>query len=262
MIDLRRTDGRPLVVGHRGAPGEAPENTIRSFAAAVALGADVVELDVLDLSRGPLVVAHSDDLREASHGAAAGSLRALTLAELRAVAPELPTLDEALEWFATAGAPVGVHLDLKLRARHGEVGRALERHGLAGRSVVSATRPAWAHAVARAAPGVAVGLTYPEDRARASTHAVLRPVVTAGLAVLRTALPRRVRGLVRRSGAGSLMLHEAVVTEAAVARAHALGVAVLAWTVDSPASVLRVVEAGVDGVITNDPRMAVATLAA
>ncbi|WP_410962308.1 glycerophosphodiester phosphodiesterase family protein, partial [Salmonella sp. SAL4355] len=59
MIDLGRRDGRPLRVGHRGAPALAPENTLRSFRAAVEHGVDLIELDVLDLVGGPLVVAHS-----------------------------------------------------------------------------------------------------------------------------------------------------------------------------------------------------------
>lgn len=262
MIDLRRGESRPLVIGHRGAPAVAPENTLRSFAAAVAQGADAVELDVLDLPGGPLVVAHSDDLHGVSHGAASGSVRALRLAGLRAVAPELPTLADALRWFVTDAPHVGVQLDLKLEHRHAEVGELLERHGLAGRAVVSAVRPEWLRAVAAAAPGVAVGLTYPEDRARLSERAWLGPVVTLGLAALRRVLPWRVDGLVRSAGVGALMLHEAVVSAAAVERAHAAGAAVLAWTAEDPDTVLRLRDAGVDGVITDDPRMALATLTA
>ena len=58
------------------------------------------------------------------------------------------------------------------------------------------------------------------------------------------------------------MLNHTLVTRAAVRRAGQLGVPVLAWTVDDPAEVGRLVALGVDGVITNDPGMVVATLAA
>jgi glycerophosphoryl diester phosphodiesterase len=57
------------------------------------------------------------------------------------------------------------------------------------------------------------------------------------------------------------MLQHRLVSRAAVDRAHSLDVPVLAWTVDEPADVARVIEAGVDGVITNDPGMLLATLA-
>ena len=101
VIDLRRRDGGPVLrIGHRGAASLAPENTVRAMRAAVERGVDLVEFDVLDLPRGPLVLAHSDRLEEVSHGAAAGSVRARSLDELREVAPELPTLDDALGYFA------------------------------------------------------------------------------------------------------------------------------------------------------------------
>ena len=51
---------------------------------------------MLDLVGGPLVLAHSNDLAEVSHGAATGTVRDRSLAELRELAPELPTLDDAL----------------------------------------------------------------------------------------------------------------------------------------------------------------------
>ena len=70
VIDLARRDGRVLRIGHRGAATLAPENTLRSFRAAVEVGVDLIEFDVLDLPRGPLVLAHSDHLDEVSHGAA------------------------------------------------------------------------------------------------------------------------------------------------------------------------------------------------
>jgi glycerophosphoryl diester phosphodiesterase len=85
--------------------------------------------------------------------------------------------------------------------------------------------------------------------------------VHLGLASLRASVPPRLPGKLRRAGATALMLQHKLVTRAAVSRAHALGVAVLAWTVDERADVERVSEAGVDGVITNDPRMLLAKLA-
>ena len=101
MIDLRRRNGAPVLrIGHRGAARLGPENTVRAIRAAVESGIDLVEFDVLDLPRGPLVLAHSDRLDEVSHGAASGSVRARSLAELRDVAPELPTLDDALAFFS------------------------------------------------------------------------------------------------------------------------------------------------------------------
>jgi glycerophosphoryl diester phosphodiesterase len=72
---------------------------------------------------------------------------------------------------------------------------------------------------------------------------------------MRASVPLRLPRLARRAGADAVMLQHRLVTESSVARAHAAGLPVLAWTVDEPADLERVVAAGVDGVITNDPRI-------
>lgn len=85
--------GKPLVVGHRGAAGLAPENTAAAFRLACALGVDAVELDVLAAADGELVVHHdfrlNPDIARAPGGRwveaeAAPAVRSLTTAELKA----------------------------------------------------------------------------------------------------------------------------------------------------------------------------------
>ena len=95
-----------LVVGHRGAPHRAPENTLASYRAALEISVDAIELDLHLSSDGHLVVIHDDRLERTTDGE--GPVHALTLAELRqldaggwfdpAFAGErIPTFDEALE---------------------------------------------------------------------------------------------------------------------------------------------------------------------
>jgi glycerophosphoryl diester phosphodiesterase len=262
VLDLRRRhDGSPLRIGHRGAAALAPENTLASLRAAVEAGVDVVEFDVLDLDRGPLVLAHSNHLSEVSHGRAArGRVRSKTLDELRAVAPELPTLDDALAFFADEAPGVGLHIDLKLRHRLDELADAVERFGVAGRTVVSAFHTRRLHEIAARSPAIRIGFTYPEDRFGVSRRPFIWPVIQLGLSALRASVPKRLPRQLRRARASAVMLEHRLVTEAAVASAHAVGAAVLAWTVDDVAELERVTAAGVDGVITNDPRIFVATL--
>lgn len=256
MIDLGRgDDGGVLRIGHRGAASLAPENTLRAMRAAVELGVDLVEFDVLDLTRGPLIVAHSDRLEEVSHGAAVGSVRTRSLEELREVAPELPTLDEVLAYFAGEATGVGLHVDLKLTSRLDELCAALARHGLEGRTVVSSFHVPSLREVRRHAPSVGVGFTFPEDRLGVAQRPRLQPLVGRGLSAARRVVPPLLPRMVARAGAGALMLQHRLVTGSVVARMHAHGVPVLAWTVDEPAELERVVAAGVDGVITNDPRI-------
>ena len=260
MIALDRPPGGVLRIGHRGAAALAPENTLRSFRAAIEVGIDLIEFDVLDLERGPLVLAHSDHLDEVSHGAAGGRVRGLSLDALREVAPELPTLDEALAFFVDEAPGVGLHIDLKLKTRLGELAAAIERYGLEGRTVVSGVHVPSLHTMARATPRVRVGITYPEDRLSISRRPYLWPMVSLGLTSMRATVPLRLPRLARRAGASAVMLQHRLVTESSVERAHAAGLSVLAWTVDEPPDFTRVVAAGVDGVITNDPRIFVATL--
>jgi len=58
-----RAPGRPLVLGHRGASADAPENTLAAFRLAMDQGADGVELDVWRCATGEAVVAHDEDAR-------------------------------------------------------------------------------------------------------------------------------------------------------------------------------------------------------
>ncbi len=85
---------------------------------------------MLALAGGELVIAHSDDLHELSHGAEAGVVGSMTLADLRTLCPQLPTLDEALRFFAEEAPRVGVHVDLKSPSALPEVARGLARFGL------------------------------------------------------------------------------------------------------------------------------------
>lgn len=209
---------------------------------------------------GPLIVAHSDQLEEITHGRVAGRIGNRSLAELRAVTPDLPTFDETLAWFAGEGREVGLHIDLKLRSRLDEVALAVERHGLSERIVVSAFHSAVLRTVADASAGIQLGFTYPEDRLGISRRRALWPVVRLGLSTMRATLPMRLDRLLANAGAKAVMLNHALVTPRAVAKAHEIGVPVHAWTVDDPATVVRVVEAGVDGLISNDPEMVMATL--
>jgi glycerophosphoryl diester phosphodiesterase len=236
VIELRRSGGRLLQIGHRGAGALAPENTIDSLRLAVELGCDLVEFDVVDLPGGTLALGHS----------------------LKELAQEPASLDEALAFLA--GTEAGVHLDLKARGVEAEVADALRRHDLVGRTVVSSFRPASLRALGALEPRVRLGLTYPEDRSGLGQRRVFAPFAGGALACLRAALPRRIGKLLARAGATTAMLHWQVISRTIVERCHALGAPVLVWTVDDPDRLRRFDELGVDGVITNDPRLFAAKL--
>ncbi len=236
-VNLLR-DARVIRVGHRGAAALAPENTLQSFEAALDHGVDAIEFDVLALADGPLVLGHSLD-------------------ELPA---DRATFDDALEFLRDRD--VALHVDLKLTTRLDEVAGAIERHGVGERTVVSSFHLPSLRAVAAHAPQLPIGFTYPEDRYGVSKRRGMKPVIRLGTLALRRAVVARIPQMIARAGATALMLQHAVVSPAAVARAHAAGAAVWAWTVDDPDELARLERAGVDAVISNDPRIfsGVATL--
>jgi glycerophosphoryl diester phosphodiesterase len=98
-----------LIIGHRGAAGLEPENTLRSFRRAVALGVDAVELDVY-AAHGELIVIHDDTLERTTNGN--GPLAGIDWESLRALdagaGEAIPTLAEAL-----AVLPCAVNIELK-----------------------------------------------------------------------------------------------------------------------------------------------------
>jgi len=255
LIELRRSDGRFARVGHRGASALAPENTLRALELAVEMGCDMLEFDVLDLSDGTLVLAHSNDLREVSHGAAGGRVRGRNLAALRQVAPDLATLDEALAFCAERLPGIGLQLDLKRVGIEASTVDALRRHGVLDRSWVSAFDARSLRRLAGLEPELPRSYTLPRDRFGVAKRGPLAPLVRAALSSIGASLPRRLPVLLARGRAIAATLHHSIASRAAIDRAHELDAAVYVWTVDDPRLAERLVRDGADGIITNDPRI-------
>ena len=262
MIALERRGGRPLRIGHRGAAALAPENTLAAFRAARDAGVDAVEFDLLRLGSGEIVVAHSNDLHEVSHGAARGTVQDKDLAELRESSPDVPTLDDAIAFFVDEAPELGAHADVKSPSAVVEVGRALVRAGLVERAYVTSAHVRPLRALARREPDLRIALTFPRSVLGISDSGTGAPVARVALWAVRGLLPAFVNLLLRSSRTTALSLHHSVVTARAVERAHRHGAAVIAWTVDDRTELARVVDAGVDAVVSNDPSTFASTLRA
>ena len=233
-MNLRRTDGRPLVIGHRGAAAVAAENTLAALEAAVVARADLVEFDI---SPG-LRLGHS----------------------LEEMPADEISFDDALSFLAGHG--VGVHLDVKLPGYEEHVLDAIRRHGFEQRAVVSTAFAVTARRFARLAPELPRAIGYPRDRLGVSNLRWPAPLQRAGATALRQAMPVRVPLLLRWARANVLSLHHSLCSRAAVATAHTLGAPVLAWTINDPSGVRRTADIGVDGIVSDDPEMTLATLLA
>jgi glycerophosphoryl diester phosphodiesterase len=225
-MELLRGARGVVRVGHRGAAALAPENSLAAIEAAAACGVDAVELDVL---RG-LVVAHGPDV-------AAGA----------------PLLDEALE--LVAALELAVQVDVKVRGLETGVVEALRRHALIDRCFVSSFSLPILAAFAAVEPRLPRAFTYPEDRLGLTGSRVLGPATRPALAALRALLPRRLPRWLRAAGASAATLNWAVVTPEVIEVCHRRRVAVYAWTVNEPALANTLVESGIDGIISDDPRI-------
>lgn len=228
-----RTARRPLVIGHRGAPRLAPENTLASFEAAVAAGADLVEFDV----GGALRIGHSERDRPA----------------------EEAVLGQALALLRDLGA--GMHVDLKCVGIEQAVVDEARSYGVEDRLVISTT---WARSLRRLAtiaPSIPRALGYPHDRIGASSLTWPRFVTAPAAAAARAVMPARIPLLLSGSQANVLALHHAFASDRVIEVAHARGAAIFVWTVNDPAAVERFAALGVDGIVTDDPGMALQTLA-
>lgn len=114
----------PFCIGHRGASGHATENTLASFALAAELGAEMWELDTQLTSDGVVVVSHDDHLQRVF--GADRRISQMTLAELRELAPAVPTFAEVAELGRRLGC--GLYVELKAPGSGVLCWRELEAH--------------------------------------------------------------------------------------------------------------------------------------
>lgn len=283
--------GRPLVIGHRGAPSAVPENTLASFSHAMDAGADIVEFDVVQTRDGRAVVTHdfclNPDFVFDSEGARLESaslrVRDLTLDDLRRfrigtprpgsvaarrhprqqVMPALtvPTLEEALDLVgAQPGARALIEVKCDPTARDDTAASAafvetvlktVDAAGMAERAIVQSFD--WR--VLR------ITQTVRPDVVRSHLACVAAPGAPATVHFqspwldghAETALSGSLPAAVADAGGKILALWHLEVTEDLVAQAREHGVDVFAWTVNDAASMQRVLALGVNGVITDAP---------
>jgi glycerophosphoryl diester phosphodiesterase len=225
-------------VGHKGADHVAPGNTIASFEAALEHGVDMIEFDVLRSPDGRLVLAH--DYEDAA-------------------SRECLTLEEGLDHFAgEAYADVELDVDLKLPGYEREVVEGLAGRGLDGRALISSTYLQSLGRVGALDPELRRGWSVPRAR-RDYTRTVLALPAYAILRWWRARLPARASRLIRSGGAEALMAHRLLVSPGLLGAVHDAGGQVYVWTVDHAERIAALEALGVDGVITNDPRLFDAT---
>jgi glycerophosphoryl diester phosphodiesterase len=252
------------VQGHRGCRGLMPENSMPAFRHALELGVTTLELDVQSTGDRVLVVQHDAKLVAERCVGPDGRrveptpLRRLTWDQLQGidcgrvghrdfpeqelVSAPIPRLDEVLALAEEAGYPVRLSIEIKQQDAHGPSAEelaeplvaALRRHGLVQRTIVQ------------------------------SFHAEALLAVRALEPALALAILVRNRGAydreLERSGAGILSPKHRALRKEDVERMQRRGVAVIPWTVNRPDAIRRLIDWGVDGIISDYPDRVLAAL--
>jgi glycerophosphoryl diester phosphodiesterase len=227
------------VIGHRGAAAVGPENTVAGLRAALGAGADGVEIDVRLSSDGVAVLMHDPDVARTTNGS--GLVRELTADSLAALG--VATFAEALEI-----VPRDRILIVELKGTPWDPGHdpaepvartvaEMLDHEAQRRVIVSSFNPLALAVVRQLAPTVATGVLTP-------TAFDLGSNIAAAV----------------DGGHSECHVPAEILEEGFVERAHAAGKRVVAWTVNDAAAVTRLASWNVDGVITDDPRVALAAL--
>jgi glycerophosphoryl diester phosphodiesterase len=228
----------PLAIAHRGGSALAQENSMAAFGLASALGLRYLETDIRVTSDGHLVCFHDDTLERLT--SATGLVRSKSLRELNALRingiEPIPTLDEALDAFPEQCFTV----DLKDRAAMHPLVKSLQRRGVAERVCIAGAWDGWLGHVRREVPEVTSALGWRSLTALLScARAGVRPpkaLATAPFAHVPVKLGR-----------------VPIFVERLVAMSHDIGVQVVTWTVDEPVVMRRLLDAGVDAIITDRP---------
>ncbi len=225
-------------VGHKGAAHIEPGNTLASFDAALRHGVDMIELDVLSErpdGSGRLLVAHDYQ-------------------DLRSRAPV--SFEQALEHLAgDEFSGIELDVDVKLPGYELRVLEALRELELIPRTLISGMFPSGLAQIRAAEPALRLGWSVPRVRRDYTTDMLTAIPALAMLTGYRATLPRRVRSALKEGRFDAIMAHWRVVSRALV-RAVADGSGELyVWTVDDARMIAKLTSMGVDGIITNDPRL-------
>ncbi|WP_411375128.1 glycerophosphodiester phosphodiesterase [Arthrobacter sp. MPF02] len=244
-FDNADADGNqlPIAMAHRGFSRDGLENSMAAFRAAAAMGYRYLETDVHTTSDGVLLLFHDSTLdRVTDGGGKVSELPAAAVGKVRIGGREpIPTFDELV----TALPGARLNLDVKDWNSVRSTAAAIERHQAHDRVLVT---------------------SFSDLRRRAVLKLLSRPVAaSAGVAsitaftLLGPVLPgplfrrlmRRVLGGVQALQVPARRAGIEVVTPGFLRRAHRLGLMVHVWTINDPAEMQRLLDLGVDGLVTD-----------
>lgn len=258
---FKNAAGQTLVIAHRGGARQWPENTLHAFERAVEAGVDTIEMDVRTTADGALVVMHDPSVERTTDGS--GRVEALTLAELQSLdaahrfTPDggqsfplrgrgvrVPTLAEVFEKLPHARYIIEIKDESPQTVE--SLCALINQRAMGERVVVGSFRQPMLDEFRRACSDVATSAsTLEASKFLALYEAGLAESYSPPMQALM--VPERLGGMT-------------VLTRGFVAAAHARNLHVHAWTINDPADMRRLLDAGVDGIMTDYPERLLALL--
>lgn len=252
---------RPLVMAHRGGAGLWPENTMYAFSHAVEMGVDVLEIDMHSTADGALVIIHDHTVERTTNGT--GRVNSLTLAQLKALDAgyhwsngqdgrfpfrgqgiTVPTLQEVFKAFPNMRFNIDIKQEQPSLVR--PFCRMIRESGMTGKVMVASFKPEVLDEFRRECTEVATSASAADVRAFLSLTAAQPGAAHVPVA----------QALQVPEYAGGLR----VLTREFVEAAHQRHLQVHAWTINDEAAMRRLLDLGVDGIITDFPDRLIALL--
>jgi glycerophosphoryl diester phosphodiesterase len=217
-----------LRIGHRGAAGYAPENTLASIEKAISFGLDFVEVDVQRTNDGHLVILHDERVDRTTNGTGLVSEMPLrSLRKLDAGAGQgIPTLGEVLQ---TASGRIGLILELKVQGLAAQTYKAVHRLAFTG-------------------PVIYASFIHGEMRSIREADPQALTIALFGRLMKKT--PGTVAQSVQATHVG---FNYKVVTKSLVETCHQRGLVVFVYTVNERQDIQKQKSLGVDGIISDFP---------
>ncbi len=221
-----------IKIGHRGACGYEPENTLRSFASAMQLGVDMVELDVYTCKSGEIVVIHDQNVDRTTNGT--GFVADKTLSELKTLATgkgeQIPTLSEVLDHI---NRKVKVNIELKGDNTAKPVFELIEKY---------IKQSDWSY-------NDFIISSFNEQE----LYEIRRLSNKLRIGVFVWDASKDFMELVAAISAYSIMVFFKLLTKEMLIRAQAKGLLTIVWTVNKREDIERMKLLGVDGIISDYP---------
>ncbi len=240
MFDLSDLS-KQLIIAHRGANIEAPENTLRGFGIAIDLGADFVEFDIHFSKDRELVVIHDSSVDRTTNGT--GKVIDLTVDELKhfdaGQGEEIPTFQEVIN---LCKGKIGMQIEIKESGMAGATLEIINKNGIQDQVLISSFKHNELEEIHAMSPETPTATLEPSGVGWATQWISTRiwPSVLSKNAQSKGAIATHPFAL--------------VVTDRMIQKATKRHIRVHPWTVDDPDRMKRLLKWGVHGLITNDPR--------